>query len=495
MEKRFMLSTKMISKWFVAAAVPAVVAVYYSFALPGASQAGPKTADTISQEHAADGPLVTGLPDFTRLVERYGPSVVNVAVSGSSETAARANPAPNLPENNPFEEFFRRFGPPVPPQGEAPIQRGQGSGFIISSDGLIMTNAHVVGTASEITVKLMDRREFDATVVGIDEQTDVAVLRIDAKNLPAVKIGDAKDLKVGEWVIAIGSPFGFENTVTSGIVSGKSRSLPDGTYVPFIQTDVAVNPGNSGGPLFNMSGEVVGVNSQIFSRTGGYMGLSFAIPIDAAMNVKDQLVAHGTVTRGRIGVHIQAINQTLAHSFGMSEPSGALVSEVEPGGPAEKAGIRSGDVILSVDGEPISQMTELPAVIGFKKPGSKVKIDVWRDRQEKQIDVVVGSFEQDKVAVAQQPAKVETSKLGLAVRQLTPEEEQQLNGEQGLFVERAEGPAAAAGLRRGDVILAVGSTPVSSVEQLLELSEQAGNSVALLVQRNNQRTYVPLQTG
>ncbi|UCH48455.1 MAG: PDZ domain-containing protein, partial [Betaproteobacteria bacterium] len=325
--------------------------------------------------------------------------------------------------------------------------------------------------------------------------TDVAVLRIDANNLPVVKFGDPKELKVGEWVIAIGSPFGFENTVTSGIVSGKSRSLPDGTYVPFIQTDVAVNPGNSGGPLFNMKGEVVGVNSQIFSRTGGYMGLSFAIPIDVAANVKDQLVAHGTVTRGRIGVHIQEINQTLAQSFGMNESKGALVSKVEPGGPADKAGIRSGDVILSVDDEAIEQMTELPTVIATKKPGSKVSIDIWRDGKKQQLDVVIGTFDQDKVAATQTQPQVESDKLGLAVRKLTPDEEKRLNGEQGLFVERAEGPAAEAGLRRGDVILAVGSTPVSSVEQLVELSKEAGDTVALLVQRDNQRTYVPLQTG
>ena len=488
-----MLSKRNFSKWFVAAAVPAAMAVYYTFALPGASQADSNSSDAITQQQVADAPLVTGLPDFTRLVEHYGPSVVNVAVTGSREVAARANPMPNVPENSPFEDFLRRFGPQMPPQGEAPPRQGQGSGFIISSDGLVLTNAHVVGDADEITVKLVDRREYKATVVGIDKQTDVAVLRIDAKNLPAVKIGDAKKLKVGEWVIAIGSPFGFENTVTSGIVSGKSRSLPDGTYVPFIQTDVAVNPGNSGGPLFNMKGEVIGVNSQIFSRTGGYMGLSFAIPIDVAINVKNQLVAHGTVTRGRIGVHIQEIDQTLAQSFGMDESKGALVSKVEPGGPAAKAGIRSGDVILSVDGESIDQMTELPAVIAVKKPGSKASIDIWRDGKEQQLDVVIGSFDQDKVAAVQPQPQVETDSLGLAVRELTPQEEQQLNGEQGLFVERAEGPAAAAGLRRGDVILAVGSTPVSSAEQLVELSKQAGKTVALLVQRDNQRTYVPLQ--
>ena len=490
-----MLLRQRFSKWILAAAIPAVIGIYYAVALPGPSHAQPQSANTATQQDSDDAPLVTGLPDFTKLVDRFGPSVVNVSVTATRKTVANANPLPGIPENSPFYDFFRRFGPQVPPEAEAPIQRGQGSGFIIGTDGLILTNAHVVGDASEITVKLLDRREFTATVVGIDEQTDVAVLHIDANNLPAVKIGDAKHLKVGEWVIAIGSPFGFENTVTSGIVSGKSRSLPDGTYVPFIQTDVAVNPGNSGGPLFNMKGEVVGINSQIFSRTGGYMGLSFAIPIDVAINVKDQLVATGSVTRGRIGVQIQEIDQSLAQSFGLPESQGALVSNVEPGGPADKAGIRNGDVIISVNGEKIKQMTELPAAIAAKKPGSKVQIDIWRGGKEQSLEVVVGSFDKGKVASAQPEQHAKADKLGLAVRQLTPEEEALLNGEQGLFVERAEGAAAAAGLRRGDVILAVGSTPVKSADQLVELTEKSGKTVALLVQRNNQRSYVPLQAG
>ena len=491
-----MMLRQKLSKWILAAAVPAVFGAYYTLTIPGQSQAQSQTAAQNAQQQAADAPLVTGLPDFTALVERFGPSVVNVAVTGKSKPVANnVNPMPGVPEDSPFHDFFRRFGPQAPPQSEAPIQRGQGSGFIISSDGLVLTNAHVVGDASEITVKLMDRSEYPAKVIGIDNQTDVAVLKIDATNLPAVKFGDAKDLKVGEWVIAIGSPFGFENTVTSGIVSGKSRSLPDGTYVPFIQTDVAVNPGNSGGPLFNMRGEVVGINSQIFSRTGGYMGLSFAIPIDVAINVKDQLDATGTVTRGRIGVHIQEMDQTLAHSFGLPDSQGALVSKVEPGGPADKAGIRNGDVILSVDGEKIKQMTELPAVIAVKKPGSSVNIAIWRGGKEQRTDVVVGRFEKEKIASVQQPKQIEADKLGLAVRKLTPEEESRMNGEKGLFVERAEGAAAAAGLRRGDVILAVGSTPVTTADEFQELTENAGKTVALLVQRANQRTYVPLQTG
>jgi serine protease Do len=494
-----MVSRKAIWKWGVAAVIPVAMAVYYTFALPGASKAEPRTTDQTSQQQTTDTPMVTGLPDFTRLVETFGPSVVNVSVTSSNEDVqAQAGPIPGLPEDSPFGEFFRRFGPQGPqgPQQEqAPVRHAQGSGFIVSSDGLILTNAHVVDGADEIRVKLVDRREFDAKLVGLDKQTDVAVLRINAKGLQPVKFGDAKNLKVGEWVVAIGSPFGFENTVTSGIVSGKSRSLPDGTYVPFIQTDVAVNPGNSGGPLFNMKGEVVGINSQIFSRTGGYMGLSFAIPIDVALNVKDQLVATGTVTRGRIGVQIQDVDQSLAQSFGLPKSEGALVSKVDPNGPAAKAGLRTGDVILAVDGQPINQMTVLPSVIAAKKPGTDVTLGVWRDGKQQDIDVKVGSFKTDDVATAQPTAQPETGKLGLAVRDLTPEEEQQLNGEHGVFIERAEGPAAEAGLRRGDVILAVGSTPVTSVKQLVELSKKSDKTVALLIQRDNQRTYVPLQTG
>lgn len=490
-----MLSIKKFSKWVVVAAIPVIVGVYYTLSLPGTSQAQQNAAQAINQQQPDEAALVTGLPDFTRLVERYGPSVVNVSVAGSGKTGAKSAPMPGNPKGSPFEDFFRRFGPQVPPEAEAPIRRGQGSGFIIGSDGLILTNAHVIGDADEITVKLMDRREYSAKLVGLDEQTDVAVIKIDAQDLPAVKIGDAKSLKIGEWVIAIGSPFGFENTVTSGIVSGKSRSLPDGTYVPFIQTDVAVNPGNSGGPLFNMKGEVVGINSQIFSRTGGYMGLSFAIPIDLAMNIKNQLVAHGSVTRGRIGVHIQDVDQSLAESFGLSKSQGALVSRVEPGGPADKAGIRSGDVIISVDGETINRMAELPAVVAAKKPGTRLEIGVWREGKQQQIEVVVGKFEQDKVAAMQRDNEVKAGKFGLAVRELTPEEKTRFNSEEGVVIERAEGPAAAAGLRRGDVILAVGSTPVNSAEQLVELSQKAGKTVALLVQRDNQRSYVPLQAG
>ena len=474
--------------------MPALLGAFYAFTLPGTTPAQARTPDESVQVSPDEMTLVTGLPNFTRLVERYGPSVVHVSVT-ATRSAVNAGPMPGIPKDHPFYDFFRRFGVPAPSEGDAPVRRGQGSGFVISADGLILTNAHVVGQDSEITVKLTDRREFSAEVVGIDKISDIAVLKIDAQDLPAVKIGDPDELKVGEWVIAIGSPFGFENTVTSGIVSGKSRSLPDGRYVPFIQTDVAVNPGNSGGPLFNMKGEVVGINSQIFSRTGGYMGLSFAIPIDVAINVKNQLVAHGSVTRGRIGVRIQEVDQTLANSFHLPHPHGALVSQVEPGSPADKAGILGGDIIVGVDGDVLEQMSQLPAAIAAKRPGTNVRLDIWRDGKQQSIDVTVGSFDDARAAATKPANETKTSKLGLALRELTAEEKSKLKSDSGVFVESAKGPAAVAGIRRGDIILAVGSTPVESVEQLIELSKQSGQTLALLVQRNDQRSYVSIPVG
>ncbi|MGH8598990.1 MAG: trypsin-like peptidase domain-containing protein, partial [Gammaproteobacteria bacterium] len=310
-EANTMLSRLTARKLLVAAVVPAVVGVIYAVAMPGHSpaNAGPQSSTGVSTS------VVQGLPDFTRIVEENGPAVVNVRVSRKAPAGAQS-PLRGIPDDDPMFEYFRRFGPPQQKQDQ-PMQRGQGSGFIVSADGVILTNAHVAADASDIVVKLTDKREFDAKVIGVDRRSDIAVLKIEATKLPVVRIGDPSNLKVGEWVAAIGSPFGLENTVTSGIVSAKSRALPDENYVPFIQTDVAVNPGNSGGPLFNMNGEVVGVNSQIFSRTGGYMGLSFAIPIDVAMNIKDQLAKDGKVTRGRIGVQIQEVNQALANSFGL----------------------------------------------------------------------------------------------------------------------------------------------------------------------------------
>jgi serine protease Do len=339
------------------------------------------------------------LPDITSIVERNGPAVVNISVVQDASRHA-AGSAPQLQPGDPFYEFFRRFGVPVP-QDRTPA-RGMGSGFIISGDGLVLTNAHVVAGAREVTVKLTDKREYRANILGIDRPTDVALLKIDAKDLPTVRLGSAQDLKVGEWVAAIGSPYGFDNTVTSGIVSAKWRSLPDGAYVPFIQTDVAVNPGNSGGPLFNMRGEVVGINSQIYSRTGGYQGLSFAIPIEIAVKVKEQLARYGKVTRGHLGVAIQELNQALAESFGLKRPDGALVASVTPGSPAERAGVHAGDVVQGFNGKPIANSAELPLAIAEVRPGESATLRVWRKGAHRDLSVVVGEAPAPRVAQAEQ---------------------------------------------------------------------------------------------
>jgi len=342
------------------------------------------------------GQVPVRLPDFTSIVERNAPAVVNISVVQDTRSAAAQTP--QLAPGDPFYEFFRRFGVPGP-QERTPA-RGMGSGFILSPDGLILTNAHVVAGAAEVTVKLTDKREYRAKVLGVDRPTDVALLKIDARNLPTVRIGEPSELKVGEWVAAIGSPFGFESTVTSGIVSAKWRSLPDGAYVPFIQTDVAVNPGNSGGPLFNMKGEVIGINSQIYSRTGGYQGLSFAIPIDVAVKVKDQLERHGKVTRGHLGVTIQELNQTLAESFGLQKPDGALVAGVSPGSPAQQAGLEVGDVVIAFNGKRISNSAELPLAVADVRPGEQASVRVWRKGTQRDLSVVVGQAPQPRVAAA-----------------------------------------------------------------------------------------------
>ncbi|MBC8006550.1 MAG: DegQ family serine endoprotease [Prolixibacteraceae bacterium] len=494
-----MLSSLTARKLLIAAVIPAVFGVYYAFTVPAHSTAN--AAQPASTEASTSS---VRLPDFTRIVEQNGAAVVNVSVSRGEAATAQGpqgqGPAiPGIPPDDPMQEFFRRFGPQGPqgPQGGPGVQRGLGSGFIVSPDGIVITNAHVVADASEITVKLTDRREFEAKVLGVDKRTDIAVLKIEAKNLPAVKIGRANDLKVGEWVAAIGSPFGFENTITSGIVSAKARSLPDENFVPFIQTDVAVNPGNSGGPLFNMDGEVVGVNSQIFSRTGGYMGLSFAIPIDVAMHVKDDLVQNGRVTRSRIGVQIQDVNQALANSFGLPKPQGALISAVEPGSPAEKAGLKSGDVVLAVNGKEIERLSELSGTIAATKPGSNARLQVWREGKSRDVDVTVAELKDQKVAVAAATGgdSQTSAKLGLTVRELGPEERTQLKTEGGLVVQNVTGAAARAGIQPGDVILAFNDTPLKSVEQLTTLMKKTDKTVALLIQRDANRMYVPVQVG
>jgi serine protease Do len=439
-------------------------------------------------------PLATAaqLPDFTDLVERQGPTVVNISTSQSGRAAIGA---PNVPEDDPFYEFFRRF---IPSPGPREFQsQSLGSGFIISGDGFILTNAHVVDAAEEITVKLNDKREFRAKVIGADRRTDIALLKIEASGLQAVRFGDPGRLRVGEWVVAIGSPFGFENTVTAGIVSAKGRTLPQENFVPFIQTDVAVNPGNSGGPLFNMRGEVVGINSQIYSRTGGFMGLSFAIPIDVANDIVQQLRSTGKVTRGRIGVVIQPITKELAESFGLPKPAGALVNSVEKGGPAEKAGIESGDVILRFDGKAVNSSEDLPRIVGATRPGSKVTVQLWRNKAARDVQVVVAELQDDRTArqLRRGGKPPVASQYGLALSDLSEAQRRELKVEGGVLVENAQGAAARAGIRRGDVILAVNNQDVKSVEHFKELMGQTekGRIVALLVRRGANSLYIPFR--
>jgi len=424
----------------------------------------------------------TALPDFAAIVQAYGPAVVNIATSGTRKAGAVQGP-----------ELFRGLPFQFGPQPDVPVQ-GQGSGFIVSADGVVLTNAHVVQNASEVTVKLTDRREFRAKVLGTDAATDIAVLRIDAKDLPAVKLGDPAGARVGDWVVAIGSPFGFENSVTAGIVSAKSRSLPGDIYVPFIQTDVAVNPGNSGGPLFNLAGEVIGINSQIYSRSGGYQGLSFAIPIDMALRVKNQIVATGRATHARLGVNVQTMNQVLAQSFGLDRAAGALVAGVAPGGPADKAGLKPGDVVLEFEGRPVSDSGAMAAMVGQSGPGEKVRLTVWRKGKKQQLIATLGSSSEDGARKADADEAAGQGSFGLAVRPLTPQEREAAKVSGGLVVEGVNGPAARAGVAPGDIVLQAGGKPVHSVEDLREAT-RSSKTVALLVQRGDQRLFVPLQTG
>jgi serine protease Do len=418
--------------------------------------------------------------------------VVNVSVVEKLQPAVDFN-GPNLSPDDPFYDFFKRFR--GMPRGQQQPSRGVGSGFIISPDGYILTNAHVVDDASEVTVRMSDRHELSATVIGIDRKSDVAVIKVDAKNLPTVTFGDPSKVKPGEWVVAIGSPFGLENSVTAGIVSATSRALPNDNYTPFIQTDVPVNPGNSGGPLFNMRGEVIGINSQIYSQSGGYMGISFAIPIDVAVGVKDQLVKYGKVSRGRIGVTIQDVNQDFAESFGLDRPHGALVSSVEKDGPAAKSGIEPGDVILKVNGEDVDRSSELPALIAGLKPGSSANIEVFRKGAMKKFEVRIGELQEEPERLAKTSLKQqEPSKLGLSVRALTADEQREAQTDGKLLVEDVSGPAARAGVQPGDIILGVNGSKVSSLADLRNATEKAKKTVALLIQRDSAQIYVPVRT-
>jgi len=435
------------------------------------------------------------LPDFTELVEKQGPAVVNVSITQTVNQEEMFPQIPNLPEGDPFFEFFRRFRPPhggMPREFES---KSMGSGFIISADGYILTNAHVVDGADEVTVRLTDKRDFKAKVIGTDRRTDVALIKINAAGLPKVVIGNPAQLKVGEWVAAIGSPFGFENSVTAGIVSAKGRSLPQENYVPFIQTDAAINPGNSGGPLFNLRGEVVGINSQIYSRTGGYMGVAFAIPIDVAMDVADQLRVNGKISRGWLGVMIQEVTRELAESFGLKKPEGALIAGVEKGGPGEKGGLEASDVVLKFDGKPVGNASDLPLLVGATKPGKRVEVQVWRKGSAKNLALTVGEAPTEKVA--QQPGKMESTagRLGLGLNDLSVEQRKELQIPHGVVVAEVQGSAARAGIRRGDVITAINNSDVKSVEQFNQIlaGYKAGQNIALLVRRGERALFIPFK--
>jgi serine protease Do len=426
-------------------------------------------------------------PNFASIVKQNGPAVVNISVNGRVKVAARDWPGQT--PGDPFSEFFRQFQAPTPQEG-APTH-GLGSGFIVRPDGVIVTNAHVIDGADEVTVKLTDKREFKAKVIGVDKPTDIAVLKIDASGLPTVRLGDPAQTGVGDWVLAIGSPFGFENSVTAGIVSAKSRSLPGEGYSPFIQTDAAVNPGNSGGPLFNAQGEVIGVNSQIYTRTGGYQGLSFALPIDVALKVEKQLLERGKVSRGRLGVSVQDLNQALAESFGLDRPKGALVDATVANGPAAKAGVRSGDVILKLNGRDIQDSSELPPLVADLAPGSETSLTLWREGKSVETQIKVEELNEPEQTAENAP-ELAKGRLGLAVRPLTPEESRQVGAKQGLLVEQVSGPAERAGILPGDVVLAVNGKSLANPGQLREWVSRADKHVALLIQRGEAKLYTPV---
>ena len=434
---------------------------------------------------------VRDLPDFTRLVEEQGNAVVNIS---TTQSVRRSGAAPQVPgiEDEEVLEFFRRFIPRQQPGPGAPRpeSRSLGSGFIISADGYILTNAHVVEGADEINVKLTDKRELKAKVIGADRRTDIALIKVEAGGLPAVRFGDATKLKVGEWVLAIGSPFGFENTVTAGIVSAKGRSLPQENFVPFIQTDVAINPGNSGGPLFNMRGEVVGINSQIYSRTGGFMGLSFAIPIDVAIDIQKQLREKGRVARGRIGVVIQEVTRDLATSFGLDRARGALVNSVEKGSPADKAGIEATDIIVSFDGKAVESSSDLPRLVGSTRPGSQSTLEVWRKGATKKLSLTVAELQEERVAASSAPrgkpqAEVPANRLGIVVSELSAEQKKGLSLTSGIVVTDVR-PDSKADVRKGDVLLTMvhkgQHTELKSVEQFNKLLAGMDKNAVLTLQ-------------
>lgn len=447
---------------------------------------------------AAWGLTGNDLPDFAELVAINAPAVVNISTTQTVTGSSRPHgfEIPDVPEDSPFHDFFRRF---LDEEDRPRNARSLGSGFVISADGYILTSAHVIADATEIVVRFSDRRELNADVIGADKRSDVALLKVEADDLPIVKIGDPGALAVGEWVLAIGSPFGFESTATAGIVSAKGRSLPNENYVPFIQTDVAINPGNSGGPLFNLSGEVVGINAQIYSRTGGFMGLSFAVPIDIAISVTDQLKAEGKVTRGWLGVLIQDVTRDLAESFGMKKPTGALVSEILTNSPASKSDLKPGDIIVKYNGKPLEKMSDLPPLVGVTPVDEVVTLEVIRQGKSVKVKVAIGELPAESEQILGRAAPVDkgVELLGMTVEDLTDEQKKKLQIEQGVIVtEVGPGPAQNAGVMRGDVIVQVHGTEVSDTQGLQKIvSELPEKSVPVLIKRENRSTFLALRKG
>ena len=474
-----------------------VIVVAHPRSVADAGLAGSGQTPAAAQVPVTQAPLaarVTGLPDFSGLVAENGAAVVNISVvQKAMKVNVPGEPGEQGDPEDPLSQFFHRFQLPMPGHAPPPM-KGIGSGFIVSPDGYVLTNAHVVSDASEVTVKLTDRREFVAKVIGVDKRSDVALIKIAATGLPTVHFGDSSRLKPGQWVVAIGSPFGFENSVTAGVVSATARPL-DENYVPFIQTDAAVNPGNSGGPLFNVDGQVIGINAQIYSRTGGYMGMSFAIPIDLALNVKNQLLANGKVSRSRIGVAVQEVNQKLAQTFGLGTPHGALISAVDPKGPGERAGLKPGDVITSVNGHTIDHSFDLPTIIADIPPGTEAHIGIWHDHKAAEVNVKTVLLDEEPTQTARNQGDDGGGKLGLSLRPLDPKEQQELHTRGRLLVEDVSGPALAAGLQAGDVVLGVNGANVTSVAELKREVARAGHSVALLIQRDDAQIYLPIDTG
>ena len=499
------MKLKMLSAALVGAGV-AVVGTAGAFDVPkwikgGDTQMAAASPQTAAPERVVPAPMSLApgqAPNYRAIVKQSAPAVVGITVEGTHKMTAEEQGLPDGMENDPFFKFFKgmpgfsqRGG--QGPQASTPF-RGLGSGFIISPDGLILTNAHVVREAKEVTVKLSDRREYTAKVLGIDTTTDIAVLRIPASGLPVVRLGDPKTLEVGDPVLAIGAPYGLEQTATSGIVSAKGRSLPNDAVVPFIQTDAAVNPGNSGGPLFDGNGSVVGINSQIYSQSGGFQGVSFAIPIDVALKVKDQIVATGKVTHGRLGVTVQDLNQSLADSFGIKQVGGALVSNVAPESAAAAAGLKPGDVITAVNGEPVLRSGNLSSLIGMSAPGERVKLTVYRDHGERTIDAKLGGAP-DAMSVADSSDASQGGQLGLSLRPLSKDEKREAKVDSGLVVEDVGGPAQRAGIQQGDVLLAINGKAVQSIDELRRVLDAKPKSVALLVQRDGEKIFVPVRLG